>query len=58
MKTLTAKQTENMTLAQFQAAMREGKVEVKLEGSHNPTWSGYYGRAIRVELIRGGNVKG
>jgi len=37
MKFLTAKQTENMTLAQFQAAMREGKVEVKQEGSHKPT---------------------
>jgi hypothetical protein len=37
MKFLTAKQTENMTLAQFQAAMREGKVEVKREGSHKPT---------------------
>ena len=37
MRFLTAKQTENMTLAQFQAAMREGKVEVKREGSHKPT---------------------
>ncbi len=34
---MTSKETENMTLAQFQAAMREGKVEVKREGSHNPT---------------------
>ena len=29
---MTSKETENMTLAQFQAAMREGKVEVKREG--------------------------
>ena len=34
---MTSKETENMTLAQFQAAMREGKVEVKREGSHKPT---------------------
>ena len=34
---MTSKETENMTLAQFQAAMREGKVEVKREGSHEPT---------------------
>jgi len=32
-KFLTAKETENMTLEQFQAAMREGKIEVKPEGS-------------------------
>jgi hypothetical protein len=37
MKTLTAKETENMTLEQFQAAMREGRVEVRREGSHQPT---------------------
>jgi hypothetical protein len=37
MKTLTAKETENMTLEQFQAAMREGRVEVRREGSHEPT---------------------
>ncbi len=36
-KFLTAKETEGMTLEQFQAAMREGKVEVKREGSHEPT---------------------
>lgn len=34
---MTSKETENMTLAQFQAAIREGKVEVKQEGSHEPT---------------------
>ena len=34
---MTSKETENMTLAQFQAAMREGKVEVRREGSHEPT---------------------
>jgi len=34
---MTSQETENMTLAQFQAAMREGKVEVKREGSHEPT---------------------
>ena len=37
MKKLTAKETEGMTLEQFQAAMREGRVEVKPEGSHQPT---------------------
>ena len=37
MKTLTAKQTEGMTLEQFQAAMKDGRVEVKTEGSHKPT---------------------
>lgn len=37
MKTLTAKETENMTLEQFQTAMREGRVEVRREGSHQPT---------------------
>lgn len=36
-KFLTAKETESMTLEQFQAAMREGKVEVLPEGSHKPT---------------------
>jgi len=36
-KFLTAKETEGMTLEQFQAAMREGKVEVLPEGSHKPT---------------------
>ena len=29
--------TENMTLAQFAAAIREGKIEVKPEFSHTPT---------------------
>ena len=37
MKKLTAKETEGMTLEQFQAAMREGRVEVRREGSHQPT---------------------
>ena len=36
-KFLTAKETEGMTLEQFQAAMREGRVEVLPEGSHKPT---------------------
>ena len=30
-KFLTAKETEGMTLEQFQAAMREGRVEVRRE---------------------------
>ena len=33
----TTNQNENMTLEQFQAAMREGRVEVRREGSHKPT---------------------
>ena len=37
MKKLTAKETEGMTLEQFQAAMKDGRVEVKPEGSHKPT---------------------
>lgn len=37
MKKLTAKETEGMTLEQFQQAMREGRVEVRREGSHQPT---------------------
>lgn len=36
-KFLTAKETENMTLEQFQAAMREGRVEVRREGSGKVT---------------------
>jgi len=34
---LTEKETEGMTLEQFAQAIREGKVEVKREGSHEPT---------------------
>jgi len=34
-KFLTAKETENMTLEQFQAAMREGKIEIR---KSEPTW--------------------
>jgi hypothetical protein len=34
---LTEKETEGMTLEQFQAAMKDGRVEVKPEGSHKPT---------------------
>ena len=37
MKKLTAKETEGMTLEQFQAAMKNGSVEVNREGSHQPT---------------------
>ena len=37
MKKLTAKETEGMTLEQFQQGMREGRVEVRREGSHEPT---------------------
>jgi len=36
-KFLTAKETENMTLEQFAAAIRAGKIEVKPEFSHQPT---------------------
>ena len=36
-KFLTAKETENMTLEQFQAAMREGRVEVRRESMDNVT---------------------
>ena len=36
-KKLTTKQTENMTLEQFAAAIRAGKIEVKPEFSHEPT---------------------
>jgi hypothetical protein len=36
-KFLTAKETEDMTLEQFQAAMREGRVEVRREGSGEVT---------------------
>jgi hypothetical protein len=36
-KFLTAKETENMTLEQFAAAIRAGKIEVKPEFSHTPT---------------------
>ena len=36
-KFLTAKETEGMTLEQFQAAMREGRVEVRREGSGEVT---------------------
>ena len=36
-KFLTAKETEGMTLEQFQAAMREGSVEVRREGSGKVT---------------------
>ena len=36
-KFLTAKETENMTLEQFQAAMREGRVEVRRENSGKVT---------------------
>ena len=34
---LTEKETEGMTLEQFAQAIREGKVEVRPEGSHEPT---------------------
>jgi hypothetical protein len=34
-KFLTAKETEGMTLEQFQAAMREGKIEIR---KSEPTW--------------------
>jgi hypothetical protein len=34
---LTEKETEGMTLEQFAQAIREGKAEVKPEGSHKPT---------------------
>ena len=34
-KFLTAKETEGMTLEQFQAAMREGKIEIL---KSEPTW--------------------
>ena len=34
-KFLTAKETENMTLEQFQAAMREGRIEIR---KSEPTW--------------------
>ena len=37
MKKLTAKETEGMTLEQFQAAMKNGSVELNREGSHKPT---------------------
>ena len=36
-KFLTAKETEGMTLEQFQAAMREGRVEVRRESMDNVT---------------------
>jgi len=36
-KYLTAIETEGMTLEQFQRAMRAGTVEVRREGSHQPT---------------------
>jgi len=36
-KFLTAKETEGMTLEQFQAAMREGKIEIRPEGSGKVT---------------------
>lgn len=36
-KFLTAKETENMTLEQFQAAMREGKIEIRRESMDNVT---------------------
>lgn len=36
-KFLTAKETENMTLEQFQAAMREDRVEVRRESMDNVT---------------------
>ena len=36
-KFLSAKETEGMTLEQFQAAMREGRVEVRRESMDNVT---------------------
>ena len=36
-KFLTAKETEGMTLEQFQTAMREGRVEVRRESMDNVT---------------------
>ena len=36
-KFLTEKETEGMSLEQFAQAIREGKVEVRPEGSHEPT---------------------
>ena len=36
-KFLTAKETEGMTLEQFQAAMREGKIEIRRESMDNVT---------------------
>lgn len=36
-KFLTAKETEGMTLEQFQAVMREGRVEVRRESMDNVT---------------------
>ena len=36
-KFLIAKETEGMTLEQFQAAMREGRVEVRRESMDNVT---------------------
>ena len=36
-KFLTEKQTEGMTLEQFQAAMREGKIEIRRESMDNVT---------------------
>ena len=36
-KFLTAKETENMTLEQFQAAMQEGKIEIRRESMDNVT---------------------
>ena len=34
---MTEKQTEGMSLEQYQAAMKNGSVEVNREGSHQPT---------------------
>jgi len=34
---MTEKQTEGMTLEQYQAAMKNGSVKVNREGSHKPT---------------------
>ena len=38
-KETTMKNENEMTLKEFAAAMREGKVEVKKEFTHNPTHS-------------------